>query len=314
MLSLADSLSDPPAIVSGAHVYVIVLAGPDGHDSSSTRIGEFQNLAVRGGFAFSRLDASQAYTNHDDDPDSLSSCGSRHGRQVTARLKGLKEARTALAHKTFYSGPHLNTKQIRRILTARESIFKYGIYLPKNDRVADASPERARWYSGRQLEWLRLKGVRAFEYDWTMSRLLREFPDYKVKDIGHCFYIYDYKFSGEHRVRLVFDGSRQSPSTYDDTYSPTVRPESIRLFHVYAVEMGWPIHQFDVPQAFLRSDADCTIFVYTPKGQSDFPGQLLKLSKMLYGSKQAAALWYNLLSAFLLKLGFSKKAVSNACR
>ena len=59
-----------------------------------------------------------------------------------------------------------------------------------------------------------------------------------------------------------------------------------------------------MPQAFLRSDADCTIFVYPPKGQSDFPGQLLKLSKMLYGSKQAAALWFNLLNTFLLTLGF----------
>jgi hypothetical protein len=118
------------------------------------------------------------------------------------------------------------------------------------------------------------------------------------------FYVYDYKFSGEHRVRLVFDGSRQSPNTYNVTYAPTVRSESVRLFHLYAVEYGWSIQQYDVPQAFLRSDADCTIFVYPPKGQSDFPGQILKLSKMLYGSKQAAALWYNLLNSFLLKIGF----------
>jgi hypothetical protein len=50
------------------------------------------------------------------------------------------------------SAPHLNSKVIRRILAARESIFKYGIYLPRNDRDADASPERLRWNSGRQLE------------------------------------------------------------------------------------------------------------------------------------------------------------------
>ncbi len=72
---------------------------------------------------------------------------------------------------------------------------------------------------------------------------------------------------------------------------------------------GWDIQQFDVPQAFLRSEADCTIFVYPPKGQSDFPGQLLKLSKMLYGSKQAAALWFNLLNTFLVKLGFQASSM-----
>jgi hypothetical protein len=133
---------------------------------------------------------------------------------------------------------HLNTKVMRRILAARESTFKYGVYLPRNDRDADASPESLRWNSGRQLEWLRLKKVGAFEYDWTRERLAREFPHYLPSDIGFLFFIYDYKFSGEHRVRLVFDGSRQGINTYDDTYSSTVRPESIRLFHVYAVEMG----------------------------------------------------------------------------
>ncbi len=59
-----------------------------------------------------------------------------------------------------------------------------------------------------------------------------------------------------------------------------------------------------MPQAFLRSDSDCDIFVYPPRGNVKFPGQILKLSKMLYGSKQAVALWYNLLDTFLKKLGF----------
>ncbi len=61
-----------------------------------------------------------------------------------------------------------------------------------------------------------------------------------------------------------------------ETYSPTVRPESIRLFHVYSVEMGWEICQFDVPQAFLQSPVDHDIFVYPPRGNVEFPGQVLK--------------------------------------
>ena len=105
-------------------------------------------------------------------------------------------------------------------------------------------------------------------------------------------------------MRLVFDGSRQSSATYNETYAPTVRSESVRLFHIYAVEYAWDIHQYDVPQAFLRSKADCDIFCYPPNGFAEFPGQLLKLSKMLYGSKQAAALWYNLINEFLLEIGF----------
>jgi hypothetical protein len=199
---------------------------------------------------------------------------------------------------------HLNSKTICRILATRETIFKYGIYLPRSDRDADSSPESARWKSGRQLEWLRLKAIQAFEYDWNLERLALEYPDYKVTDIGRLFYIYDYKFSGEHRVRLVFDGSRQSPSTYDVTYSPTVRAESIRIFHVYAVEMGWEIRQFDVPQAFLQSAIDHTIFVYPPRTHIDRPGQILKLRLALYGAKQSSALFFKLLNDSLLTLGF----------
>ena len=203
----------------------------------------------------------------------------------------------------------LSSKVIIRILKAQETLFKYGTLIPKNDREAEQSPEAPRWRSGRTLEWLRLRMANTFETDWTWERVRREHPSYLKADVGYMFYVYDYKYSGEHRVRLVFDGSRQSKTTYSITYAPTVRAESVRLFHLYAVEYGWPIQQYDVPQAFLRSDADCTIFVYPPKGQSDFPGQLLKLSKMLYGSKQAAALWFNLLNTFLSKLGFKASSM-----
>ena len=90
------------------------------------------------------------------------------------------------------------------------------------------------------------------------------------------------------------DGSQQSPNTYNLTYSPTVRPESIRLFHVYAVEMNWDIAQFDVPQAFLQSAIDHTIFVYPPRAHTERPGQILKLRLALYGAKQSSALFYKL--------------------
>ncbi len=181
--------------------------------------------------------------------------------------------------------------------------------MPRNDRDADASPERVRWRSGRQLEWLRLKEVGAFEYDWTSDRLAREYPNYLRQDTGHLFYIYDYKFPGEHRVRLVFDGSRQGINTYDETYSPTVRPESIRLFHVYSVEMGWDIKQYDVPQAFLQSPVDHDIFAYPPHSNVEFPGELLKLRLALYGAKQSSALFYKLHHSFLLSLGFTSSTM-----
>ncbi len=111
----------------------------------------------------------------------------------------------------------LSSKLIIKILKAQETMFKYGTFVPRNDRDAENSPEASRWRSGRTLEWLQLRTANTFESDWTWERIRREFPSYKKSDVGHMFYVYDYKVSGEHRVRLVFDGSKQSPTTYSVT-------------------------------------------------------------------------------------------------
>jgi hypothetical protein len=203
----------------------------------------------------------------------------------------------------------MTCRQIRRVLSAKESIFKYGTFVPKNDREANMSPEAPRWKAGRDLEWFRLNEQDTFETNWTLQRLRREFPDYPKSDIGFLFYVYDYKHSGEHRVRLVFDGSRQSPSTYGETYAPTVRSESVRLFHIFCVEEGFSIGQYDVPQAFLKAFMDYDIFAYPPKGQSTFNGQLLKLRRALYGGKQSAFLWFTMIDSFLLELGFTSSSL-----
>jgi hypothetical protein len=198
----------------------------------------------------------------------------------------------------------LSPRTIRKILVAKETLFKFGTFVPRNELEAQRSPEASRWLAGRDLEWLRMGQRETFARDWTWNRMQREFPKYKKSEIGHLFYVFDYKYSGEHRVRLVFDGSRQSPSTFTETYAPAARQESVRLFHIVLVEEGYFMGQYDVPQAFLLAPIDSDIFVYPPKGQSEYPGQILKLQKALYGGKQSAYLWFTMINAFILELGF----------
>ena len=52
--------------------------------------------------------------------------------------------------------PVLSSTRMRLVLKAKETIFKYGVYVPKNDKDANLSPERVQWRAGRTLEWLRL--------------------------------------------------------------------------------------------------------------------------------------------------------------
>jgi hypothetical protein len=70
------------------------------------------------------------------------------------------------------------------------------------------------------------------------------------------------------------------------------------------VEETYSIGQYDVPQAFLKAFIDFVIFVYPPRGQAEFEGQILKLRRALYGGKQSAYLWFQLMNEFILELGF----------
>ena len=201
--------------------------------------------------------------------------------------------------------PHIPLPRLRRILKAELSVFKYGVYVPRNDRDADKSPERVQWRAGRTLEWLRLLKIGAFEGTWTKESMVRAYPHVSLTDIGHVFFIYDFKHSGEFKVRLVYDGSRQPTSTYGETFAPTVQPESVRLFHLYCVEYDLDIGQYDVPQAFLQAEAEGDIFFYPPPGCATFPGQIFRCIRNLYGGKAAARIFYLKFVAFLTgTLGF----------
>ena len=225
-------------------------------------------------------------------------------KQVSVLVAAMQTRVRYNSTKTWNQRP-MGQSVLRRILRSTASIFKYGVLVPKNDGEAEKSPEAVRWKAGRDVEWIRLQLIDTFDGSYTWARIQQEYPEYKKSDVGHAFYIYDYKHSGEHRVRLVFDGSQQSEATYDTTFAPTVRSDSVRLFHLLCVEYGHDIRQYDIPQAFLTSEVDCTIFLYPPKWNSEFPGQILLLKRMLYGAKQAAFLFYDRLQDFFTKLGFT---------
>ena len=61
----------------------------------------------------------------------------------------------------------ISKRVLRRIMAAKESLVKFGTFVPRNDRQADLSPEAPRWKAGRDLEWFRLNKEGTFDGDWT---------------------------------------------------------------------------------------------------------------------------------------------------
>ena len=139
-------------------------------------------------------------------------------------------------------------------------------------------------------------------------------PPESSKNIVGCKWIFRVKFKSDgsverHKARLVAKGFHQRPGIdFFETYSPVIKPVTIRLVLSIAISRGWSINQLDVNNAFLHGDLSEEVFMAQPPGFVDQsqPHHICRLRKSLYGLKQAPRVWYQSLSNYLLSLGFTQ--------
>ncbi|GAU17623.1 hypothetical protein TSUD_254980 [Trifolium subterraneum] len=110
-----------------------------------------------------------------------------------------------------------------------------------------------------------------------------------------------------HKARLVGDGrSQQVGLDCDETFSPVVKPTTIRIVLTIALSKSWSIHQLDVKNAFLHGKLHETVYMHQPMGFRDsvHPDYVCLLKKSLYGLKQAPRAWYQRFADFIFTFGF----------
>jgi transposase InsO family protein len=108
------------------------------------------------------------------------------------------------------------------------------------------------------------------------------------------------------KARIVAQGFSQRPGVdYDDTYSPVIRYDSLRLIIFIAIFKGWLLRQIDFDAAYLNGSLQHVIYARCPPGVGR-PGQVLRLLKALYGLKQSGREWYSVLSTWLTGNGFTQ--------
>ncbi|GJR62356.1 ribonuclease H-like domain-containing protein [Tanacetum coccineum] len=92
----------------------------------------------------------------------------------------------------------------------------------------------------------------------------------------------------------------------DETFSPVVKPGTIRTVLSLAASRHWPIHRLDIKNAFLHGDLSETVYMHQPPGFWDYvhPDYVCLLQRSLYGLKQALELGFSSLHLTLLGLDF----------
>ena len=78
-------------------------------------------------------------------------------------------------------------------------------------------------------------------------------------------------------------------------------------------QAGWYSRQIDYVLAFSQAPIDCDVFCHLPSGfhieGNNRDEYVIQLVKNLYGTKQAAANWFEMLKAGLVKEGFHQSKI-----
>lgn len=111
------------------------------------------------------------------------------------------------------------------------------------------------------------------------------------------------------KARLVAQGFSQIAGVdFGRTFAPVARSSSIRIISAYAAKHDWELDVFDAKRAFLWGKLREDVYMKQPPGfeRLDSNGSRLvaHLLSSLYGLKQAAFDWYELLREVLARLGF----------
>ncbi len=151
------------------------------------------------------------------------------------------------------------------------------------------------------------------EYDSLIENGTWELVDLPVnRKAVDCKWVFRIKRNEDgsierYKARLVAKGFTQKFGVdYDETFSPVVRFESVRLLIALASQLGMKLHQMDVTSAFLNGSIKEEIYMKQPEGfeMKDKENKFCRLKKSLYGLKQSPRCWNETLHRELCQLGY----------
>jgi hypothetical protein len=202
------------------------------------------------------------------------------------------------------SRPHTRLRDgIRKPKVYTDGTVRYGCFIASGEpQSLDEALKNRDWKLAMDAEYDALVNNKT----WHLV------PPKKGINVIDCKWVYKVKRKSDgsldrYKARLVAKGFKQRYGIdYEDTFSPVVKPATIRTILSVAVSRGWSLRQLDVQNAFLHGYLEEDVYMKQPPGYEDKSKEryICKLDKALYGLKQAPRAWYSRLSNKLCQLGF----------
>lgn len=105
----------------------------------------------------------------------------------------------------------------------------------------------------------------------------------------------------QHKARLVAQGfSQKFGVDYNEVFAPVARISTMRMMLSIAGRRNYIVNHFDIKSAFLNGELEEELYMREPQGFKN-GNKVYRLLKSLYGLKQAARVWNEILHKELIK-------------
>ena len=143
---------------------------------------------------------------------------------------------------------------------------------------------------------------------WTLAKL----P--KGKRTVGCKWVFSIKHKANgsierYKTRLIVKGYTQTHGIdYQKTFFPIAKLNTVRVLLSLAVNLDWPLHQFDMENAFLHKNLEEEVYMDIPPNfeTSSKAEGVCRLQKALYGLKQSLRAQFGRFNSAMKNHGFKQ--------